>query len=71
MVGGFGSAILEFMADNNYSAQIKRLGIPDAIVEHGTQEQLHAECDFDEAGIANAVREMMGVKLAKTVHASN
>ncbi|KOF02668.1 1-deoxy-D-xylulose-5-phosphate synthase [Roseivirga seohaensis subsp. aquiponti] len=71
LVGGFGSAILEFMADNNYSAQIKRLGIPDAIVEHGTQEQLHAECDFDEAGIANAVREMMGVKLAKTVHASN
>tara|TARA_R110001592_G_scaffold85331_2_gene251989 strand:- start:3098 stop:5035 length:1938 start_codon:yes stop_codon:yes gene_type:complete len=71
VMGGFGSAILEFMADNNYSAQIKRLGIPDAIIEHGTQEQLHAECNFDEAGIANAVRELMGVKAAKTQHANN
>ncbi|KYG76701.1 1-deoxy-D-xylulose-5-phosphate synthase [Roseivirga echinicomitans] len=71
VMGGFGSAILEFMADNNYIAQIKRLGIPDAIIEHGTQEQLHAECNFDEAGIANAVRELMGVKVAKTQHASN
>ena len=71
IMGGFGSAILEFMADNNYSAQIKRLGIPDAIIEHGTQEQLHTECNFDEAGIANAVRELMGVKLAKSLHANN
>jgi len=71
VMGGFGSAILEFMADNNYSAQIKRLGIPDAIIEHGTQEQLHTECNFDEAGIANAVRELMGVKLAKPLHANN
>ncbi|MGW8122303.1 1-deoxy-D-xylulose-5-phosphate synthase [Roseivirga echinicomitans] len=71
IMGGFGSAILEFMADNNYNAQIKRLGIPDAIIEHGTQEQLHAECNFDEAGIANAVRELMGVKIAKVQHANN
>ena len=71
LMGGFGSAILEFMADNNYQAQIKRLGIPDAIIEHGTQEQLHAECNFDEIGIANAVRELMGVEKTVPHHASN
>ena len=40
--GGFGSAVLEFMADNGYSATVKRLGIPDRVVEHGEQRELHA-----------------------------
>ncbi|MFT6826964.1 MAG: 1-deoxy-D-xylulose-5-phosphate synthase [Roseivirga sp.] len=71
VVGGFGTAILEFMAENGYQAQIKRLGIPDAIIEHGTQEQLYAECHFDETGIANAVRELMGVKAVSTSHVHN
>jgi 1-deoxy-D-xylulose-5-phosphate synthase len=57
--GGFGSAILEFMADHQYQAQVKRLGIPDAIIEHGSQLQLHRECGFDPQGIENTVREMM------------
>ena len=42
--GGMGSAVLEFMADNGYQAQVKRLGIPDAFIEHGTQDELYAEC---------------------------
>jgi 1-deoxy-D-xylulose-5-phosphate synthase len=57
--GGFGSAILEFMADNNYSAKVKILGIPDRIIEHGTLKDLHRECGFDTNGIAASVREMM------------
>jgi 1-deoxy-D-xylulose-5-phosphate synthase len=57
--GGFGSAVLEFMAANNYSAKVKMLGIPDRIVEHGTLKDLHGECGFDAKGIAEAVREMM------------
>ncbi len=40
VVGGFGSAIIEFNSDNNYTPHVKRLGIPDEIIEHGTQEQL-------------------------------
>jgi 1-deoxy-D-xylulose-5-phosphate synthase len=65
--GGFGSAILEFMADNQYSANIKRLGIPDRIVEHGEQAELHKECNFDEDGIENAVLSLLEVDLAKTI----
>jgi 1-deoxy-D-xylulose-5-phosphate synthase len=49
--GGFGSAVLEFMADNGYSAQVKRLGIPDRYIEHGTQPELWKECGYDEDGI--------------------
>lgn len=71
LTGGFGSAILEFMAENGYAAQVTRLGIPDRIVEHGTQEQLHAECNFDPAGIAEAVRTLVGVKKIATDYASN
>ncbi|MEM8567664.1 MAG: 1-deoxy-D-xylulose-5-phosphate synthase [Bacteroidota bacterium] len=58
IMGGFGSAILEFMAEHGYMAKLKRLGIPDAIIEHGEQKQLHAECNFDIQGITRAVIEM-------------
>ncbi len=62
VIGGMGSAVLEFMADNNYSAQVKRLGIPDQYIEHGTQQELYAECGFDAAAIANTVIDMVGLK---------
>lgn len=61
--GGFGSAVLEFMADNGYASRLQRLGIPDSYVEHGTQQELWAECGYDEAGIMKAVRAMVGVKV--------
>jgi len=49
--GGFGSAILEFAAENNYKNDITRLGIPDKVIEHGNQHQLHKECKFDVESI--------------------
>ena len=70
LMGGFGSAVLEFMADNNYNASVKRLGIPDRIVEHGEQIDLHKECGFDSEGIAKSVLELLqlaAVKEAKKV----
>lgn len=57
--GGFGSAVLEFMADNNYSAEVKRLGISDRVVEHGEQIELHRECGFDPEGIERTVVELL------------
>ena len=59
VAGGFGSAVLEFMADHGYRAQVKRLGIPDAVIEHGEQDELYHECGFDAPGIADAVRELL------------
>ena len=57
--GGFGSAILEFMVDHNYHAEVKRLGIPDQVIEHGEQIELHKECGFDADGIELAVVAML------------
>ena len=58
IIGGLGSALLEFMSDHGYQAQIKRLGIPDHFVEHGTLEELHHECGYDPEGIILAVKNM-------------
>ena len=63
IVGGFGSAVLEFMSKYNYKTEVKMLGIPDAIVEHGTLKELHHECHYDAKAIADAVREMMNDKI--------
>jgi 1-deoxy-D-xylulose-5-phosphate synthase len=57
--GGFGSAVIEFMCDNVYVADVKRLGIPDYFVEQGSQEELIHECGYDREGIEKAVREML------------
>lgn len=57
--GGFGSAVLEFMADNNYQAEVRRLGIPDRVVEHGEQIELQRECGFDPDGIERTVIEIL------------
>lgn len=55
--GGMGSAILEFMADHGYQSKIIRLGIPDKIIEHGSQNELYRECEFDaQAMVENAVK---------------
>jgi 1-deoxy-D-xylulose-5-phosphate synthase len=62
IMGGMGSAVLEFMADNNYNAQVKRLGIPDKYIEHGEQKELHAECGFDVDSIVKEATGMVGVK---------
>ncbi|MCU0341114.1 MAG: 1-deoxy-D-xylulose-5-phosphate synthase [Spirosomaceae bacterium] len=58
--GGMGSAVLEFMGDHGYTARLQRLGIPDRIVEHGEQLELHRECGFDPEGIARATRALVG-----------
>lgn len=59
IMGGFGSAVLEFAADHDYFASVKRLGIPDRIVEHGEQPQLHKECNYDADAIKEAVLKLM------------
>ena len=66
IVGGFGSAILEFMNSHNYKAEIKMLGIPDRLIEHGTPKELHHECGFDAQAIKQAVLEMMREKVSVT-----
>ncbi|MDH5602945.1 MAG: 1-deoxy-D-xylulose-5-phosphate synthase, partial [Cyclobacteriaceae bacterium] len=58
--GGFGSAVLEFCADHKYKAEIVRLGIPDRIVEHGSQLELSKECQYDSESICRSVMQLSG-----------
>jgi 1-deoxy-D-xylulose-5-phosphate synthase len=64
IVGGAGSAILEFMAANNYNAQVKMLGMPDKITEHGEQSELYAECGFDAKSIKMQVKKLLQESMA-------
>ena len=60
--GGIGSAVLEFMVDNGYTAQVQRLGIADEFIEHGTQEELYTQCGYNTEDILNTARKMLAEK---------
>ena len=63
ILGGFGSAILEFMNEHGYKADVKIMGIPDTLIEHGTAKQLYDEIGIDANGIAATLRVMASVKV--------
>lgn len=53
--GGFGSAVLEYLSENNFKNDILRIGIPDKFIDHGTQSQLHKQLAIDPEGIAERI----------------
>jgi 1-deoxy-D-xylulose-5-phosphate synthase len=57
--GGFGSAILEFMNDGGYKTLVKRMGVPDTFVEHGTQTELYEVCGYDPKSIYNTIKSLL------------
>ncbi|MBD0404771.1 1-deoxy-D-xylulose-5-phosphate synthase [Flammeovirga sp. EKP202] len=62
LMGGFGSAVLEWMMDNQYTNKtVVRLGIPDTIIEQGEQIELQREAGFDHDGIFDAVIKLSSV----------
>ena len=70
--GGFGSAVIEWMAEQGYHAKVTRLGMPDRWVEHGTQAELYAECGYDaEAIAAQLCEEMEQLEIKKNLRDNN
>lgn len=65
LMGGFGSAVLEFMIDQKYKADVIRLGIPDEYIHHGTQEELWADCGFDTAAIVKTISDLFQLNTEK------
>jgi len=57
--GGMGSAVLEFMSDNNYNPKIKRIGIPNIFVEHGNVKELYKLCGMDEESIYQTIKSQL------------
>jgi len=60
IVGGLGSSILEFQSDHGYKNTVRRLGIPDRFVGHGSQEELHHDCGYDVEGIIREAKALLG-----------
>tara|TARA_B100001057_G_scaffold38692_3_gene34853 strand:- start:7149 stop:9098 length:1950 start_codon:yes stop_codon:yes gene_type:complete len=63
IMGGFGSAVIEFMADQKYQAEVVRLGIPDKYVHHGTQKELWSDCGYDTNGIVDTVIKTLSLSV--------
>lgn len=58
IAGGLGSAVLEFMADHGYAPQVKRIGVPDQFIEHGSIPELYKLCGMDADSIAGIIRQL-------------
>jgi len=63
LMGGFGSAVIEFMGDHGYACQVKRLGVDDKVFEHGSQPELYEEAGFNASQIAAEAEKL--IKKAK------
>jgi 1-deoxy-D-xylulose-5-phosphate synthase len=63
IVGGLGSAVLEFFSDKGYSSRVIRLGIPDKFIDQGTQMELYKECGFDPDSIYKVVLKIIRSKI--------
>lgn len=61
IAGGLGSAVLEFMADHGYTPFVKRIGVPDQFIEHGSIPELYKLCGMDADSIAGVIRQMCTV----------
>ena len=60
IAGGFGSAVIEFLADEGITGvEVRRLGVPDRFIPHGTQDELRKMCGFDKDAIAQTVLQMV------------
>jgi 1-deoxy-D-xylulose-5-phosphate synthase len=68
IIGGFGSACLEFFALHHYSPAVTMLGIPDRLVEHGKPAELHKECGYDTDAIVEKVNALMGNAVMQEAH---
>jgi 1-deoxy-D-xylulose-5-phosphate synthase len=60
-LGGFGSAVAEYVAEKGLAIPVKIMGVPDAIIEHGTQRELHDEAGIGPDGIVKQVKKALGV----------
>lgn len=66
VTGGLGTAVMEYMMENGYSPVIKRLGLPDRFIEHGSTPQLLHLCNIDHDAVIAALRELTSEPKQKT-----
>ncbi|NJD21420.1 MAG: 1-deoxy-D-xylulose-5-phosphate synthase [Melioribacter sp.] len=67
IVGGFGTGVLEYLAERNLKNDVLRIGLPDKFVDHGTQEELHKQLDIDPDGIVEKIKKFLNTKINRGV----
>ncbi|MFA5805483.1 MAG: 1-deoxy-D-xylulose-5-phosphate synthase [Melioribacteraceae bacterium] len=67
IVGGFGTGVLEYLAERNLKNDILRIGLPDKFVDHGTQEELHKLIGIDPDGIVEKIKKFLSTKINQGV----
>src|SRR6056297_2838754 len=63
-LGGFGSAVPEYVAEKGVGVSVKIMGVPDEIIEHGSQRELHDEVGIGPEGVVGTVKKLLGIKIA-------
>jgi 1-deoxy-D-xylulose-5-phosphate synthase len=66
LAGGFGSAVLEFLAAEDIHVRVRRLGVPDRFIPHGTQDELRKLCGFDKESITQTALQMVRLDRKKS-----
>ncbi|MFR1234818.1 MAG: 1-deoxy-D-xylulose-5-phosphate synthase [Barnesiella sp.] len=66
--GGLGMAVIEFMNDNGYMVSVKRIGIPDEFIGHGTVDELYKLCGMDEDSILKTILSIVPQKQTQLLH---
>ena len=67
IVGGFGTGVLEYLAERNLKNDILRIGLPDKFIDHGTQEELHKQLGIDPDGIVEKIKKFLNTKINQGV----
>ncbi|TSA28542.1 MAG: 1-deoxy-D-xylulose-5-phosphate synthase [Ignavibacteriales bacterium] len=67
IIGGFGTGVLEYLAERNFKNDILRIGLPDKFVDHGTQEELHKQLGIDPDGIVEKIKKFLNTKINQGV----
>ena len=65
--GGFGDGVASWLLENGYSGVLKRLGLPDSFVEHGSRDQILSDLGLDENGLFSSIRKMITIKKESTI----
>ena len=65
--GGFGDGVASWLLENGYSGVLKRLGLPDSFVEHGSRDQILSGLGLDENGLFSSIRKMITIKKESTI----
>jgi 1-deoxy-D-xylulose-5-phosphate synthase len=62
IIGGFGDGVTSWLLNKGFNGQLKKLGLPDSFVEHGSRDEILSMLKLDSVGIVKSIRELIGAR---------